>query len=94
MSADKWGDCPKCISAVVGQREKEKNRIDKLYGKVSMSEWLEEKKKFDSTSFKSENTLREDYECYMSPEGEFTVSYTCKCSSCGFVHNFSHAEKI
>lgn len=39
-------------------------------------------------------TLREDYEFYMTRTGEFTATYQAHCTGCGFSHEFKHRERV
>jgi hypothetical protein len=39
-------------------------------------------------------TLREDYEFYMTSDGHFTASYRAHCKSCGFSHTLEHEEDV
>jgi hypothetical protein len=39
-------------------------------------------------------SLREDYEIILTVNGEFSVSYGCRCENCDFRHEFNHVEQL
>ena len=39
-----------------------------------------------------EETLREDYECFISEDGRFYISYRAACAVCGFGKTFEIDE--
>lgn len=83
MSADNWGECPKC------SKIKAEN-LAKAYGKVPASEY----QKLLDKSKEEKNTLREDYEIWTRLSGVFSVSYSCSCSDCNFEFSYKHEETI
>lgn len=83
MSADNWGVCPKC-------KETAENKIASAYGKVSEDEYLA----ILNTCKKIEATLREDYELGVDTDGEFSVSYSCHCSKCGFKFEYKYSQDV
>lgn len=44
--------------------------------------------------FSAEKTLREDYEFWMTEDGEFSAEYGCRCTTCGWSFQFRHAEQV
>lgn len=100
MSADNWSICPKCVKNRTQELEKKKAEIVKNYGKVSSEEYFRLidslKKEEVSCSFETKEvlTLREDYEIGISENGEFSVGYSCSCSTCAFLFRFKHKEVV
>ena len=85
MSADNWGVCPKC-------KETAEKNITSAYGKVSEEEYLaalNERKQIENNL-----TLREDYEVGVDIDGEFSVSYSCHCSKCGFKFDYKYSQEL
>jgi len=91
MSADNWGECPRCTGAV-------KKQLTEAYGKVSIEEY--EKLQRDLEEVPA-NTLREDYEIGIRNE-VFSVSYHASCqypgslgrAGCGFQFQFTHRVPV
>lgn len=83
MGADNWGVCPKC-------KEIAEKNIASAYGKVSEDEYLAilDKNK------KVETSLREDYEIGVDSDGEFSISYSCHCSKCGFKFEYKYSQDV
>lgn len=93
MSADNWAICPQCklrgdhkkIHVLVSSKE--------AYGKVTPEEYENIKQlEMEAAEEEPQETLREDYECYINEDGEFIVDYKCSCDECGFVFRFKHEE--
>ena len=85
MSADNWGICPKC-------KETAEKNIASAYGKVSEEEYLATLNK--RKEVENETTLREDYEVGVDIDGEFSVSYSCHCSKCGFKFEYKYSQEL
>lgn len=83
MSADNWTICPNC------KRIQENKTV--AYGKVSEEEYLRVLRE-QETPLKT--TLREDWEVGTDRDGEFYVSYSCRCEECGFAFEFKHEQKV
>ncbi len=93
MSANSWAVCPKCLKIAKAQKEAEIKELKDSYGKVSMERYNGLKIEADQPLLDSEETLREDYEIFMSFGGKLEVDYSCHCDKCGFKHIFTHEEK-
>ena len=91
MSADNWMGCPKCKSDAIKKRNERIEKAKKKYGKISEEEYRQEITAAESPVNLSE-TLREDYEQGMKENGEYFVSYSGYCSSCGFEFTYSHKQ--
>ena len=95
MSGDNYRLCPRC------KRKHEKELDDAIraareaYGKVSQEDHAVLVEKAERLrQWKAENSLREDYECYVTVGGKFVVSYGCHCSECSFSHEFNHQQQL
>ncbi len=90
MSADNWAVCPRCFDKMKLDAAKKAQEAKDEYGE----EWL----KFHSLVWEPEPEpepdLREDYEIYFGDDGEFVVSYHCKCAKCGFEFSYGHREVV
>jgi hypothetical protein len=91
MSADNWDICPNCLSILLSTREKMKNTAESAYGKVPQERYLQLIQKA-SEPVSLESTLQEDYKIYTNDQAEFSITYSCSCSKCGFEHSFKHKE--
>ena len=86
MSADAWETCPICHN-----RPKEyPNGIAHLYGLVPAEEFLRLKGEIERCE--SEETVREDYEVYLSDEGFACVQLHMKCQTCGATWSFEKLD--
>ncbi|KKN81070.1 hypothetical protein LCGC14_0322890 [marine sediment metagenome] len=96
MSADNWSVCPKCLLAAQAKHEAAKREVADTYGKIPVAEFDEKRKALgaEPTADNQEESLREDYEFFLSRAGLFTAHYTCHCSVCRFGHIFKHEERI
>ncbi len=96
MSADAWRLCPKCYARGTSARQVALKKVAESYGKVKAEVYGEmiDKAQTNFPPPAHEETLREDYEMYTDQDGQFTVSYSCSCRTCGFKFNFKHAEQI
>lgn len=93
MSADNWTECPRCLQEEVKKKDELMAQADSAYGTIPKAEYLELLKK-SGEPLKAEQTLREDYEFWTNPDGEFKASYRCHCDRCGFKHTFKHEEQL
>jgi len=95
MSADNWTTCPKCNEKHIQSLHDARRQLDKLYGKVSLSQYqAEEARVRNLENAKSENTLREDYSQGTNDVGEYNVSYSCSCSICKFHWSYENTIVI
>ena len=86
MSADSWERCPICHN----RPDEYPEGIDHLYGKIPLEEFLELKDKLDA--LEEEETVREDYEVYLSDEGYACVAIYMKCQTCGAEWSFNKMD--
>lgn len=63
MSADAWETCPICHN----RPEECPGGVDHLYGKIPVNNFLKLKGELEQLA--AEETVREDYEIYLSEEG-------------------------
>ena len=61
----------------------EKQQLKEAYGKIPVEEYLLLKAAVETTPKNFEETLREDYEFYLS-NGFLKISYCCGCKVCGY----------
>jgi hypothetical protein len=93
MSADNWTTCPRCLSKCQDDKEKDLNNLQAKYGKIPAEEYLAELEKAKAMPDEPEETLLEDYELGVGPDGEFYVMYSCICRVCSWKFSFKHAEQ-
>lgn len=93
MSADNWGDCPKCKVLVAEKNEAEIESVNKLYGTVSVEDFKYRLGRAGAHEYER-GTLREDYEMGVTSHGLFYISYRGYCAECGFEHEFEHGEDV
>jgi hypothetical protein len=91
MGADNWGICPKCKH----NREKEitvkEKKLESSYGSVALGKYQAMQAELETLkATKLIETLREDYEIRTDEDGEFMVSYGCKCNVCGWGHEYTN----
>jgi hypothetical protein len=82
MSADNWGNCPKCYKPA----ETKEEFARRVYGKVTVEVFTNALAEFVGHRPEGEGSLREDYELGFS-DGKFYVNYRCHCA-CGFHYEF------
>jgi hypothetical protein len=88
MSADRWGECPRCRKQDRLERSVAQRDLDNLYGKVPMGEFLRKQSDLkDKPALDS--TMREDYELYVDEEGIFHINFGCYCKECGLDWTFA-----
>jgi|SRR6185312_970893 len=91
MSANNWALCPQCLRTNDVNWEKYQEKVRDSYGKIPPDEYL---KMVNKTKPIMDETLQEDYTIQTSSDGEFYVSYSCRCNECGFSYNFKHEEQL
>ena len=93
MGADNWTKCPKCAILANKKTAQVRDNINRNYGKIPQDEYdhLIEKSK---EPIELLDTLREDYEIYMTEDRFFEVEYSAACSKCGFKFEFKHKETV
>ena len=93
MSADNWGECPRCKAiATVAHAKRRQVALD-AYGKVSSDEYARlctEAAKL----IKANDTFREDYEIGLHKDGTFKVNYGGGCVHCGLSFSYKHEERV
>ena len=93
MSADNWTECPRCLKKEEAIKDELKLKAESEYGKIPKGEYLELLKKSEEP-LEAKQTLREDYEFWTNPEGEFIAHYRCHCDRCGFEYTFKHDKQL
>ena len=97
MSADSWGECPRCRAKRVSEKIGQQIARDRAYGNVSIVEFDKLRAIADAPLEEDVVEMREDYEFYLSAEtGEFSANYSAQCKNedCGFEFTFKHEEMI
>lgn len=93
MSADHWGECPRCRArAVVEYAQRRQAALDG-YGKVTSEEYSKLCLEMDKPIAANE-TFREDYEIGLYKDGTFCVDYGGGCAVCGLNFEYKHEEKV
>lgn len=93
MSAKNWGICPRCHAAMVAAQKELKEKLKSAYGKVGEQEYLELQQRA-KLSPKLGESMREDWELGIEPDGTFAIRYYATCEKCGFKHQFILTEKL
>lgn len=95
MSADNWGYCPKCSKQRLGTENKLADEMMQAKKLNSLSAFEEAKEKYNEFIRQElRNTLREDYECCITQDGNFYISYSGVCQECGFSKQFKIDEQL
>ena len=93
MSADNWAICPKCKLKSEKEYTEQLAYAKSQYGVISSDEYRELIIEAEKPVI-FEESMREDYEIGVESDGEFSVSYSCCCQTCGFLFKFKHEEKV
>lgn len=95
MSADNWGECPKCETQRQADIVALSQKSSDSYGKVSVDAFDAMRQELaDLLNNDMDATLREDYEFYLDPDtGVFEARYSARCTECGWSFKFNHEEK-
>lgn len=93
MSAKNWSVCPRCKCTADGKRSELKEKIDREYGNVPREVYMRLAKEYENPPVLRE-AMREDYQIGVSPDGTFSVTYSCACEECGFAHEFRKEQKL
>ncbi len=99
MSADNWGQCPRCYVTNIAKAEELDRSASEAYGKVSpekFDELRDQARSFRKAIATDDNfcsTLREDYGIGIQ-DGEFSVYYGGRCLTCGFEYKYKFEEKV
>jgi len=95
MSADNWGNCPRCFKRATDSVVHLVKKANDSYGKIPVEKYLqlveEANGKFEPSEF---ITLREDYAIGIDRFGVFRVEYNARCTSCGFNYNYTHEKQL
>lgn len=91
MSADNWGQCPKCTKIQDKETKQKEEQVKEAYGNVSAETYLNllaalkaEEETPDTRS------MREDWDLGVYEDGEFCLDYRASCVQCGFKYAFSY----
>jgi len=95
MSADNYTTCPKCFKHEKDKEKKDIEATNEAYGKISREKFLQLVESLNKRyTITRDDSLRENYEFYLSETGYFTVSYYSSCSKCDFEYSFHHTEQL
>lgn len=89
MSADRWTQCPQCDK----KRLELKRKLNDVYGKVSLGEYIRLQDELKNLANESEYTLREDYE-QGANDGIYEVHYSAHCSKCNFKFKYDFVKDM
>ena len=89
MSADNWVRCPKCDK----KKLELKKKLNDVYGKVSLEEYVKLQDELRILFEKSEYTLREDYEQGIL-EGMYLVKFNARCRKCNFAFKYEYKQEV
>ena len=82
MSATNWAYCPKCEANNKTEHKRKVEEWKESYGKISAEDY-DANRPADEPP-KLEETLREDYELWITDDLRFRMYYSASCESCGF----------
>jgi len=89
MGADNWTICPRCKKIAEANIEKDAEKVQKLYGKVSAAEYASKLAGIEKGKAKPlEETFAEYYEVRTRKDGIFVIDYGGNCRACGFEFTF------
>jgi predicted Zn-ribbon and HTH transcriptional regulator len=95
VSADKYEICPRCKRLYEEYTEKFRKKVLESYGKVPVEEYLRLMAMANEEKGKDmEPTLAEYIEAYIEQNGDFNISFSSRCTECGFKFSFEHKQKI
>lgn len=92
MSADAWDPCPRCARRRKNEALQAEVLAAEAYGKVPSAEWQGMTAAAAKLREPGEDTLRQDYEQGIHPDGHFFVSYCADCTECDYAFSFKHRE--
>jgi len=92
MKANNWAICPKCKKKREQAQANLLSQVKTDYGKIAVSEYLELVEQ-SQQPLEMKHTLREDWEIGIC-EGEFRVSYSASCKTCGFSHEYEFEQPV
>lgn len=89
MYAMNFLSCPNCRKIEKENDEAEQKKIDDLYGKIPVEEWLKMRDEYmNRTPVAAKTSLREEFDLFGADAGTFSLNYRCECTVCGM--KFSH----
>ncbi len=94
MSADNWADCPRCRDRAERAKQKQRDELKTLYGKIPSGEYLVAVRKADEPPEWEQHTFREDYEQGITEDGDYFVRYQGQCKICMLAHSFEHETPV
>lgn len=92
MSANNWATCPRCLAEAEKTKTALAAEAAAAYGKVPEDEYaqMREQSREDITL---DSTMREDYELGVNMLGEFRLSFSASCGTCGYRFEFETTEQ-
>ncbi len=94
MSANRLSFCPNCQAERTKAIEEANQKAAAAYGKVSNVEYLLLVRRIDALAHQPEGTtLAEYWELYLDKDTSLHVTYSARCSSCGWQKSFEYKER-
>lgn len=90
MSATNWAYCPKCKEIEKRNHERVVEEWKSSCGKISPEDY--DANRPSDKPIEIAETLREDYELWITDDLQFKMHYRASCENCGF--EFSKREEI
>jgi len=91
MGANNWAICPRCKQRRLNSIAQKEREFKDAYGKVAPEKFFEMKSELDNLKDSEyEVNMREDYEIYTDEDGEFFITYSCSCKTCGWGHKYQN----
>lgn len=93
MSADRWSICPKCGRTADAIRAERQQAVEAAYGTLPRAEWEAMVAEADKPVEVYE-TLREDWDIYLTNDAIVHVAYKAHCDKCGARAEFKHEHPL
>lgn len=89
MSADSYGECPRCLLRRKREYEEEQRWLETQYGKADAISWAQAMATFKASAEpewgdEKHRTLREYHELYVDEDGVLHARYSGSCDKCDF----------
>ncbi len=94
MSANRWSDCPRCKTKAEEDRANAVKEAEAAYGKLPAKEYTALAAKADKPLPFERDSLREDWEIRLTPEGKIKIDYYCSCEDCGLKFSLKREADI
>lgn len=87
MSADNWATCPQCLARAEMEKAELAKQAADAYGKMAEDDYAQLRAQ-SREDIALDPTMREDYELGVDLLGEFSISFSASCSTCGYRFTF------